>query len=109
MVRESVYEGQFQPPQTQKAARTIPLGPHVVSALIEHQARASRCYHVWWVVTVDGNELGWRSEPYRSPAARYASNTSDTARAQSRAVAGGGSPRPMRLRHSSTTFGQPLR
>ena len=42
MVRESVYEGQFQPPKTQKAVRTIPLGPHAVAALLEHQARVSR-------------------------------------------------------------------
>jgi integrase len=33
MVRESVYEGKFQPPKTQKALRTIPLGPQAVSAL----------------------------------------------------------------------------
>ena len=42
MVRESVYEGQFQPPKTQRAVRTIPLGPHAVAALLEHQARVSR-------------------------------------------------------------------
>ena len=42
MVRESVYEGRFQPPKTQKAVRTIPLGPHAVAALLEHQARVSR-------------------------------------------------------------------
>ena len=35
-----------------------------------------------------------------SPAFRYASKINDTARAQSRAVAGGGSPRPIRSRHS---------
>src|SRR4030095_2894902 len=44
-----------------------------------------------------------------SPAIRYASKINATARAQSRAVAGGGSPRPIRSRHSLTTFGQPLR
>jgi integrase len=32
-VRESVFEGQFQPPETQKAVRTIPLGPHAIAAL----------------------------------------------------------------------------
>src|SRR4030095_12888176 len=44
-----------------------------------------------------------------SPAIRYASKINDTARAQSRAVAGGGSPRPIRSRHSCTTLGQPLK
>ena len=32
-VRESVYEGKFQSPKTQRALRTIPLGPHAVKAL----------------------------------------------------------------------------
>ena len=41
-VRESVFEGKFQPPKTQKALRTIPLGPHAVAALTAHRARVSR-------------------------------------------------------------------
>ena len=42
MVRESVYEGKFQPPKTQKALRTIPLGPQAVAALTEHRGRVVR-------------------------------------------------------------------
>lgn len=41
-VRESVFEGQFQPPKTQKAVRTIPLGPHAIAALTAHRQRTSR-------------------------------------------------------------------
>ena len=41
-VRESVFEGQFQPPKTQKAVRTIPLGPHAIAALTAHRQRVSR-------------------------------------------------------------------
>jgi integrase len=41
-VRESVFEGQFQPPKTQKAVRTIPLGPHAIAALSVHRQRVSR-------------------------------------------------------------------
>lgn len=41
-VRESVFEGQFQTPKTQRALRTIPLGLHAVRALVAHQARVSR-------------------------------------------------------------------
>ena len=41
-VRESVFEGQFQAPKTQRALRTIPLGPHAVKALSEHRARVMR-------------------------------------------------------------------
>ena len=41
-VRESVFEGKFQLPKTQKAVRTIPLGPHAVTALSAHRARATR-------------------------------------------------------------------
>lgn len=41
-VRESVFEGKFQAPKTQRALRTIPLGPHAVKALKEHQARIAR-------------------------------------------------------------------
>lgn len=41
-VRESVFEGQFQPPKTQKALRTIPLGPHAIAALTAHRARVTR-------------------------------------------------------------------
>ena len=38
-VRESVFEGKFQPPKTLKAVRTIPLGRHVVAALKGHGER----------------------------------------------------------------------
>jgi integrase len=41
-VRESVFEGQFQPPKTQKAVRTIPLGPQTSAALAAHRTRLSR-------------------------------------------------------------------
>jgi integrase len=41
-VRESVFEGKFQPPKTQKAVRTIPLGPHAIAALTAHRQRVSR-------------------------------------------------------------------
>jgi integrase len=41
-VRESVFEGQFQPPKTQKAVRTIPLGPHAIAALTAHRQHVSR-------------------------------------------------------------------
>ena len=41
-VRESVFEGKFQPPKTQTAVRTIPLGPHAVAALKSHRERVSR-------------------------------------------------------------------
>ena len=41
-VRESVFEGTFQPPKTQKAVRTIPLGPHAIAALTSHRERAAR-------------------------------------------------------------------
>ena len=41
-VRESVFEGKFQPPKTQRAVRTIPIGPHTVRVLVAHQRRASR-------------------------------------------------------------------
>lgn len=41
-VRESVFEGQFQPPKTQRAVRTIPLGPHSIAALTAHRQRVSR-------------------------------------------------------------------
>jgi integrase len=41
-VRESVYEGKFQPPKTLKAVRTIPLGRHAVAALKSHRERATR-------------------------------------------------------------------
>ena len=53
--------------------------------------------------------LARRPRAIVSPAIRYASKISDTARAQSRAVAGGPSPRPIRSRHSLTTRGQPPR
>ena len=41
-VRESVFEGQFQRPKTQKAMRTIPLGPNAIAALTAHQRQATR-------------------------------------------------------------------
>jgi integrase len=41
-VRESVFEGKFQHPKTQKSRRTIPLGPHAVSWLRAHRLRARR-------------------------------------------------------------------
>jgi integrase len=41
-VRESVFEGTFQPPKTQKAMRTIPLGPRAVQALKDHRGRTTR-------------------------------------------------------------------
>ena len=41
-VSESVFEGKFQAPKTQRALRTIPLGPHAVKALKEHRERAER-------------------------------------------------------------------
>src|SRR6266851_4454214 len=41
-VRESVYEGKTQQPKTQKARRTIPLGPHAIGLLKEHRNRATR-------------------------------------------------------------------
>ena len=41
-VRESVYEGQFQRPKTQKAVRTIPLGPNVVARLSAHRGTGAR-------------------------------------------------------------------
>ena len=41
-VRESVFEGQFQAPKTQRALRTIPLGPYAVEALTDQRARVTR-------------------------------------------------------------------
>jgi integrase len=41
-VRESVFEGKFQSPKTQKSRRTIPLGPHAIAWLREHRLRAKR-------------------------------------------------------------------
>jgi integrase len=41
-VRESVYEGKFQSPKTQKSRRTIPLGPQSILWLREHRLRATR-------------------------------------------------------------------
>lgn len=41
-VRESVYEGTFQAPKTQRAMRTIPLGPHAVKTLKTHRERVVR-------------------------------------------------------------------
>ena len=42
VVRESVYEGKFQGPKTQRALRTIPLGSHAVKALKAHRDRVAR-------------------------------------------------------------------
>jgi len=41
-VRESVFEGNFQPPKTQHARRTIPLGPRTVKVLRDHRDTATR-------------------------------------------------------------------
>src|SRR6187402_3217272 len=41
-VRESVFEGTFQPLKTARAQRTIPLGPRAVKALAAHRARYVR-------------------------------------------------------------------
>ena len=41
-MRESVFEGKFQAPKTQRAQRTIPLGPHAVNALRDHRGRIAR-------------------------------------------------------------------
>ena len=41
-VRESVFEGTFQRPKTQRAMRTIPLGPRAVQGLKAHRERATR-------------------------------------------------------------------
>jgi integrase len=41
-VRESVFEGTFQPPKTQRARRTIPLGARAVAVLKRHREMASR-------------------------------------------------------------------
>jgi len=41
-VRESVFEGTFQPPKTQRARRTIPLGPRAVAVLKRHREMAIR-------------------------------------------------------------------
>jgi integrase len=40
-VRESVFEGKFQPPKTPKAMRTIPLDSHAVAALKSHRERVT--------------------------------------------------------------------
>ncbi len=41
-VRQSVYEGKFQLPKTQKAVRTIPLGRRTIAALKGHRERVTR-------------------------------------------------------------------
>jgi integrase len=41
-VRETVFEGQFQRPKTQKSRRTIPLGPHAIAWLRAHRVRGTR-------------------------------------------------------------------
>lgn len=58
-VRESVFEGTFQPPKTERAMRTIPLGPRAVQALKEQRGRSTR---------TEDNELVFgraTGEPYR--------------------------------------------
>ena len=37
-----MFEGKFQAPKTLRALRTIPLGPHAMKALKEHQVRVAR-------------------------------------------------------------------
>jgi integrase len=39
-VRESLYEGKFGLPKTQRAMRTIPLGPRATKELTDHRARS---------------------------------------------------------------------
>jgi integrase len=41
-VRESLFEGTFQPPKTRKAKRTIPLGPNAIAALHAHRQRMTK-------------------------------------------------------------------
>jgi hypothetical protein len=41
-VRESVFEGKFHRPKTQKSRRTIPLGPHTLTSLKAHRDRSTR-------------------------------------------------------------------
>lgn len=41
-VRETVFEGKFGPPKTQKARRTIPLGPRAITAFQTHRQRSVR-------------------------------------------------------------------
>jgi integrase len=42
VVRESVFDGHVQPPKTQRAVRTMPLGAHAMAALAAHRQRVSR-------------------------------------------------------------------
>jgi hypothetical protein len=37
-----VVEGKTQQPKTQKARRTIPIGPHAIALLKEHRDRSTR-------------------------------------------------------------------
>jgi integrase len=41
-VRESVFEGTFSSPKTQRAFRTLPIGPRIVKALTDHRERVER-------------------------------------------------------------------
>jgi len=41
-VRESVFEGKFQPPKTQRVWRTIPLGPRAAAVLKRHREMVMR-------------------------------------------------------------------
>jgi integrase len=41
-IAESVFQGNFQPPKSEKSVRTIPLGPVAVQILLEHYRRSTR-------------------------------------------------------------------
>jgi integrase len=57
-VTETVFQGQFQAPKTEKSVRTIPLGPMACRILAEHYRR-SRCGRNDLVFPREGNR------PYR--------------------------------------------
>ena len=59
-VRESVFEGKFQAPKTQRALRTIPLGPHAVAGA--HRASRRLVSAASRAISVFGNRKG---EPLR--------------------------------------------
>jgi integrase len=40
--RESVFEAMFSAPKTQRAFRTLPIGPRIVKALTDHHKRVER-------------------------------------------------------------------
>jgi integrase len=54
-VRESLYEGKFGPPKTQRTMRTIPLGPRAAKILTDHRARS---LHTESCDLVFGNRTG---------------------------------------------------